>query len=292
MLRNPKKIVDFLVEEILYNGYLQSLSGATVAYISSLVLFKKEVLSFFWLIFLIFLFIHIFDRFRDIRLDEKTNRKRVRHLLMYFDKIPLVLSFLFLMLLFFLLKSKTNLNAILFSLLIIFFGLLYPIFFKKITKIIPLFKNFYVSSVYFLVAFYPILNSAYNLSSLSLAFWIFSFFVLSESGISQMILDVKDLESDKLLGLKTLPVILGRAKALSLITKVSLIVDFFFLLICLVFQLPFLFLLLSLAGLFLNQLIVLNLRKDKELGFFLAPAKFFVIFLLIKFLIFFDIHLI
>ncbi len=269
------KIFKFLLNEFLYNGQLQLLSGASIVYISTLLLDRKPEFFPSFIIYLTFLIIHIHDRYRDVEIDKLTNAVRVKHLSTYLDKIPYLLFLIFAIILVIFFRFGNFLSFV-FVITVITFGLLYPVFFKRLTKKVYFFKNIFVSSVYALLVYFPVIY--YNLGATSLSH-LLSIFIFLECFISQACLDIKDIESDKKEGFLTLPVLFGKEKTLSLLGYASLISLFAFLLSAA--RTSNLIGFLVIVNFFINQLIFLTLKKGKVLGFFIAPGKFFLWFIAI-----------
>lgn len=266
------KIFKFLLDEFLYNGHLQSLSGASIVYIATLILGLTPNLIPSLIIYLAFQIIHVHDRYKDIRLDRLTNFERTKHLELYLDKIPFILIFLFLVLLFFLLRVKSA-NSFIFISAIVFFGLLYPVFFKSLTRKLYFFKNFYVSSVYLLLPFYPLIY--YKVEN-QIFLNIFAVLVFLECLIGQAVLDLKDIASDKKNGYLTLGVMIGKERAINIlrIIGLSLVLAIFLILINLGGN-EILFFLVFISFL-VNYTIFSLLAKNNPTAYLLAAGRFFL----------------
>lgn len=218
-----KKVLNFLTRELVYNGHLQSFGAVSIVYLSS---FFLNIGIYSPLVFLhvyfMFQFIYTNDRYVDIELDLEDNYDRWRHLKSYLDKIPF-LMILYLILAFICFYKSINLSLLTLSLTILILGYLYPYYFKDITKKIPTFKNWYVSLVHGCLIFYPSLvtNKRFFISHKELLIFLFIFVQIM---IGQVLLDVKDIKTDKSSKLKTIPVMLGKTKALSYISLLNYVV--------------------------------------------------------------------
>lgn len=270
----------FVVNEILHNGHLQSLGAASVVYISSLfVLDVNASLDFLALVYLIFQFIFMFDRYRDIELDRLTNRQRTNHLRIYFKRIPLILAALASIIVVGLLYFS-NVKSLLFALVIIILGFLYPIYFKGLTKKIFVFKNLYVSLVYAALVYFPLIYYSVNLENYNILFILFTF-IFVESFINQASLDSKDVEVDKKEKLFTLPVLLGKNRSLNFLRGASLMLGILFVYLASIFRLNFVFMFLIIINIFVNQLFIHMIYENKKAGYVISAGKFFLWFFIV-----------
>lgn len=209
-----KKILKFIWQEFIHGGHLQCLGFAGIVYISSFLLNIKIEWELLLITYLIFYPIYINDRLRGIKIDEATNPERVRHFKKYILLTPRIILFSVLLLTVMLI-CFANLKFSVFALLLLFFGLLYPFYFKNLTKKINAFKNFYVGFFFTIIALAPVIYY-------SLSFDVFSasslaalmILIFSKAFLMQVLLDCKDVESDKFFGLSTLPVLIGTEKTL------------------------------------------------------------------------------
>jgi len=265
------KSLKFLIEEFLYNGHIQALGAVGIVLIASLTLISRlpsilYVIAFY----LVFETIYLFDRYQGIKVDAETNSIRTRHLASYSQNVPLIICIAIIML-YLLLVNTFNTSAIYFASVVLFFGLLYPVYFKKLTKRIPLFKNVYVSSVFGILIILPsILAQEISISSITIYLFVY---VIAESMVSQIFLDTKDISSDKKEHLKTLPVLAGLNKSI-LIANVLAVTSAAF---ALVFSrmlptsimLPLIFLNLG-----INFCTAHFVRQKRVEGYLLAAGKF------------------
>lgn len=106
----------------------------------------------------------------------------------------------------------SNYKLVLFIILITLGGFLYATLFKGLTKRIPIFKNVYTVLTWSLggTLFVPLQFSL----TLSLPFIIVFIFINMKGMINAIFFDLKDSLTDSKDGLKTLPVILGKKKAI------------------------------------------------------------------------------
>lgn len=270
------KIVKFLVTEFLFNGHLQSLGSAGIVFISGYLIngYPPSILVLL-LIYITFEMVFIFDRFRGFKKDQAGNPERTSHLKSYYHKIPLILGIMFLLWII-LIFSIENIYSGLMIILLLIFGLLYPIYFKPLTKYVFMFKNFYVAGVYFILAFYPVLHFQ---TGASLVILLVATKALLENIFSQAILDTKDIVSDKKDGLKTLAALYGFDTTLNVITLLSVISGVVILLIVMALQLHPILYLLILVDLIINVVVYLWYKKSfkpKMVPLLLSAGKCFI----------------
>jgi 4-hydroxybenzoate polyprenyltransferase len=234
------------------------------------------------LAYLIFYPIYINDRLRGIKIDELTNSERTKHLKSYLRTIPKIIVFSVLLLLA-LLFYIGNVKFSIFALLLLFFGMLYPFYFKNITKKIIAFKNFYVALFFTAIALAPVIYYSYSLNLQSaISLTILMLFVFLKTVLMQILLDCKDIEGDKPFGLLTLPVLIGKEKtvfflkiASALVTILVLITAVFFVrafpaqMLILLFVIPFNFYSYNLA------------QKQNYYGYIIGSGEFLLWFILI-----------
>jgi 4-hydroxybenzoate polyprenyltransferase len=270
----------FFANEFLYNGHLQSLGATGIVYISSQFIAEKSP-SFDLLIIVYFIFQFIFmnDRYKDISLDSATNAQRTMHLRKYLNKIPTVLG-IFLLVVLILNLYFSTIHSLIFSLTIMLLGFLYPIYFKDLTKKIYLLKNFYVSSVFAILVYFPLVYYSAKLTETK-TFLIFLAFVFIESLINQIALDLKDLVADRKLKFLTLPVVLGREKSLNLLRTFSLISSAIFIFLVFHYQIESIFAILIVASAFINQLFLTMIYERRKTGYAIVAGKFSLWLLLV-----------
>lgn len=258
------KSLSFLKKEILFNGHLQSLGAVSLVYLSSVYIYNKVPSIWLLLItYLLFQSIYFHDRYRDLDDDEETNSIRVKHIRKYAQFIwIIILTFLVGAIL--LLLTMFNFGGLVFFVIVFLLGYFYPLYFKGLTKKIYLFKNIYVSGVHAVLVFFPLL--ATEVPSVNFIFLcLFSIYIFIEAMIVQVLLDVKDVESDKRQGLLTLPVLIGAKKTIVSAAVLSILG---FALI--VLYLP----MLAVFSLIINFLVLYLFVNKKTAGFFLGASKF------------------
>ncbi len=279
-LADIEKILRFLKDEILYNGHLQSLGAAGIVYISSaLILNRNFDIGMFVVVYSTFQFIYLQDRYKDIVHDELSNLTRSKHLQKYLFRIP-VLLLLLLSVIVSINVYSLNYFSLAFSTLVLFMGYLYTTNIKSLTRKIYLFKNVYVSTVFALLVIFPFIYYSEEISSWKLVIY-FSALVLIESLYIQITLDIKDVLTDKKQKLLTLPLIVGKRKAVSILGEASLVTGALFVLIGTYFRFDSEVLILVIISLLINQSLIFLVRRHDFKGYVLTASKFFLWFLVI-----------
>lgn len=210
-------------KEFIYGGHLQSLGTISIILFSAILLNIKISLDILLISYLSFYPIYLFDRYKGINIDYITNPHRTEYLKNYINQTPLILFFvifvLFLSLIYF-----SNFYGSVFVLSLLTLGLLYSLFFKRITEKILLFKDFYVSSFFAVLVFFPVIYYSLPLSiGLLISLLLLFMFVFLKGIMMQIFLDIKDIESDKQERLLTLAVVLGKNKTIDLLKIFSIL---------------------------------------------------------------------
>ena len=218
-----KKSLKFAWKEFIYGGHLPSLGAAAIVIFSGILLNIKITWDCLLLVYLIFYLIYLYNRFKEINIDHLTNPQRTKHLITCFSKTPKI----FYVIIFIITGSLiyfSNIRALIFSLFLLLFGLLYTVVFKKITQKVAIFKNLFVAIVFSLLVIYPLIyypqSSTHSILFIALLIAVFVYF---KALMMQIFLDVKDIESDKKQKLLTLPVIFGKEKTLNILMAISIL---------------------------------------------------------------------
>lgn len=214
-----KQVWDFVADEFIYGGHLLSLGAVGIVLTSAVLLRLSLMLDFLVISYLIFYFIYAYNRFRELRDDFLTNSYRVRHIEKYIEYLPIVLCLsLFVILL--ILSKSGNIPSLFLALLMIFSGILYTEYFKKVTKKVVGFKSVYVSFVWALL---PVLLVSYDNLPLDFPLILVFLFIFLRFIVNTVFFDIKDIESDSFNGLKTLPIFLGEKNILSFLKIINLL---------------------------------------------------------------------
>lgn len=199
---------DFLWDEFIYGGHYGSIG------VSALVLTIMVVLQLplHWELLLIGYLLtqstYSYNRIKEIDIDEKTNAPRVEHLRKFGKSLSLIPGF-YALLFFTLLIWYGDKISILFGGTIFVIGLFFTIEGKKFSKLIPGFKSIYIGISWgCMVLFTAIYCSQINI----LPIILFFSFIFIRVIINVSFCDIKDLESDKKIGLTTLVMLFKNRK--------------------------------------------------------------------------------
>jgi len=210
-----QKGLKLIVDEFLYGGHLQSLGAASIVFVSVTFLSIKISWDVLFITYLIFYSFYLYNRYKEIDIDYQTNKKRTEHIRIYFKKIPVLLTVIT-ALIFVGLIHFSNYRALLFVMMLLFLGFLYSLVSKKITRVIPFFKNFYVSAFFSVIVFFPFIYYSYSLSSFSIkSAFLLAGFVYLKAFLIQIFLDIKDIKTDQKEKLITLPVLIKKKGAIN-----------------------------------------------------------------------------
>lgn len=267
---------EFVAREFFYNGHLQSLGSVGIV-VFSVIFFGLNLEGIILLLFstyCLFQPIYYYDRYRDYKSDYLTNKTRSDHVKKYSKYIPYIILFLILIYLS-INVSNAVYAAFVYGVFVMVAGLLYPLRAKKLTIIIPLFKNIYVASVHAILVLYPFLF--YKLAiNWNLGLLVVCIYVFIEAFLTQMILDTKDTEGDKMERLKTLAVLRGNKFVFKLAAVLS-VMSFYF------FGLLLGFNYFIVAVIIVNFTFIYLTSLKIKTGYLLAAGKFAIWILLILF---------
>jgi 4-hydroxybenzoate polyprenyltransferase len=235
--------------EFIYNGHLQSLGFTSVLFLTPVKININLVIA----VYLLLYGSYLYDRITGLQQDKSTNPERTQHLekrIKFFRFLIPVIMIVSLIVCW----PKT----IIFSLLWLI-GLSYPSV-KKLTKYVPTAKNIFIAGT---TSLFTILPFFYYNQSIPINWYWLTGFVFLKIYLMQIALDLKDISSDRSENLKTIGVLLGREKTISLIRWGTMIVSGTAL-----FFAPMLFL-----GIFVSLLIVTLLEKNQKQAYLLAAVK-------------------
>ena len=213
------KISDFIWDEIVHGGHWGSLSTVAVALSTVLLLDVPLKPEFIFIVYFGTLSIYTYNHLAEMEIDRITNPQRVTHLEKYASIAPW-LVFSYVGIFSFLLLIKGNIHSIIIGFILLILGLSFNRLGKRLTKKIIGFKTIYTALSW---SFLIIFTTVYHLDCIppcTLFLVIFSFlrFVIGTSYC-----DLKDLDSDKSIGILTLPAVLGKEKFLSFLSSVNLL---------------------------------------------------------------------
>jgi len=221
---NFKKVLKLIQDEFIYGGHLQSLGAASIIFVSGILLKIQISWDILLVTYLLAYIPYLYNRFKEIKIDDLTNPKRTQHLKKYLKWMPIIFYFT----IFILVGSLvyfTNFRTLVFASFLLVFGLLYTLIFKKITKKIALLKNIYVSIFFALLPFFLVTYYLYSLTDfLKINILSLAMFIFLKAFLIQILLDIKDIESDKEQRLRTFPIIIGEKNTFTILSIFNFLV--------------------------------------------------------------------
>lgn len=194
-----QKTLKNITGEFIHGGHLVALGSVII--VVCYVIIRQLPFSLLLLIgiYLITYIIHLLDRYSDIK--KESSPERVAHYKGYEGKIKVIIAISLLGLI--AVFVNRGLTMVIISILLLSLGLFYGVFFKKITKYIIGFKSYYTSlafaSVIIFATYYY--GARFDLTMLL----VYLFFALRWF-CNTTFCDVKDIDQDRLEGLKTFAV--------------------------------------------------------------------------------------
>ena len=208
-----KNIAD-LVTEFAFGGYLEALAAPMMVISIWTLMGKPMDWQILLMAYLITLIVYGYDYYREHHADSISNPERSRVMEKRAGAYPVALAFEAALLLA-LLVAYGNVAILMFGTIVVAGGIAYTVALKGVTRVIPGFKNVYTSLIWATAAVsIPALQYSTGLTMLgALAFA----FIFLKCLMNTIFFDIKDIESDRYNGLKTIPVLLGKNKSISLL---------------------------------------------------------------------------
>lgn len=198
---------------LVYGGHLLSLGGSGIVVLIAILLQIDITLDFLLLSYLLPQVAYTFNRWVEFTKDDQTNFLRNNYLRSTKSKLPL-LFFFYLVLSFLISYYYGTYIGFLFVVMMATGSVLYTLYFKSLTKNLIGFKTLYVSFFWSLLTFLTVLYYGLEFSS---KVWFIFWFIFLRFYLSTAYFDIKDIQSDRRMGLKTLPVVLGRKNTIILL---------------------------------------------------------------------------
>lgn len=264
------RYLQVLKNEFLFNGHLQSIGAASITAFMGKVIGSANAYALAFFVYLLFLFIFQYDRYAHAERDCQTNSTRTQHirLLGLFVVFSMVTQ-LWVSLLG--IYVYGNLSAVVFGLAFAIAGYLYPLWMKDLTRIIPGWKNIYVSMVYpLLVPFVAVSNA--QIPEIGPWSLLVMCMIFAESYLYQVLLDTKDVDSDRQEHLRTFAVLFGKQSVLHVVSLLNILYGCAVLLY--LQRIPVLpgFGYFVMGIVFTRQLTVILLLKGEQAGYFIAAG--------------------
>ncbi len=206
-----KMLISFW-KEFIFGGHLFALGAVCVMAMCSLIFGLPIGSDLLLVTYLIFYPIYLYDYTRGADDDLLTNSARAKYLSGNKKAYIVVAgSFAILTMLF---MHFSNSITMLLGFVVLVLGLLYSSYFKKLTKKIIAFKNFFVSAVWALLVLFFFF---YYSIPITVAALIMAGFVFTRMVAIQILFDVRDVEGDRKNGLLTIPVVMGNHREFGLL---------------------------------------------------------------------------
>jgi len=214
------EILTTIIKEMIYGGYFIALLGPSLVIATSIITGANLSVPLLIISYLIPLMVYSFDYYRDMDKDKSNNQDRVEHLYQKKKVYPYILlcyiSILALLLLFF-----TNWMMISYILFLVLVGFVYSFGVKRLTKKVAAFKNIYTVFIWslagsFSVAFF------YGFTP-NLIYMLIFLAIFLKMLPNAIFFDLKDIKSDAKEGLKTIPVLIGKAETLKLLESMNIL---------------------------------------------------------------------
>ena len=215
ILRNLTKTI---WDEFVYGGHFLALGDAVALYVMAVILSISVTWSFLVVIYLCVFAANLFNRSDESVHDRLTNPIRLKVMKKYSDNFyPIVLVCLVVSAS--LVVIFSGINALILASLIFVVAILYTTLFKKMTRYIVGFKSYVAAFFYALMVFLLVIYYKAPINTAVILIFIFYYMRIF---ISNAACDVKDIESDKRRGLKTLAISLGEDTAMGLLNFINI----------------------------------------------------------------------
>lgn len=149
-----------------------------------------------------------------------TNSEKEAFILNRKKNFPILMGLALLVLLF-LVAESFNYGFFIFSLIILTGGILYTVILKVLTKYIFCFKNLYVAGIWAYAGTFFVLF--YHSIDLTIFYYVIFVYIYVKIFINNVFFDIKDIESDKMKDLNTVPIKLGKDTTIYLLHILNII---------------------------------------------------------------------
>jgi 4-hydroxybenzoate polyprenyltransferase len=213
------KYISLLHDEFIYGGFLTSLGSPIMIVCAAMMLNAPVSVPLLAISYMVPLIVYCLNYYEELENDRTTNPERYalasRKASRYPQLIVLYVAFLVILIVLF---SGPALAV--FAMALLLGGVFYTLFFKGVTKKVPGFKNLYTSFIWACDGAFFL--AAYDPGYMSIACFFVFLFMLVKSLVNTIFFDIKDVEADKKEGLRTIPAVLGKDKALSFLQALNL----------------------------------------------------------------------
>jgi len=216
---NIKIILKKIWDEFVYGGHFLALGDVVALYVMAVILNISVTWSFLVVIYLCVFSANLFNRSDESGHDTLTNPVRVKVMEKYvknFYPIIIICSIVSIGLILY----YSSLQALIFAVLIFLIAILYTVLFKNMTKYVIGFKSFIAAFFYALMVILLIVYYSAPINAAVILIFVFYFVRIF---ISNAACDVKDIESDKKRGLKTIAISLGEDGAMKFLNALNIV---------------------------------------------------------------------
>jgi len=224
-------------------------------------------LEIFIIAYLLTQAVYGFDHYHDAHNDGVNNTSRVEYVQRNKKIYPYRLGIfvgLFLVLLFYF----GNALAIFMGISILALGLSYSLWCKNITKSIVGFKNIYVASS---ISLGIVFTSSFYQNNLPIGILFFTIYTTLSYFMNCSLCDMKDIESDKKQGLKTLPLVLGKQRFFLFIIAINTLIVSLLVILVYIQVIPFYF--ISLVGFNILWFFMIRMGMKPNIDYHLFTTK-------------------
>lgn len=214
-----REIFISILRECVYGGHFLSFGALSVILSWALLFNIKITWDSLLVVYLGAQIIYLYNRYKEFDTDFLTNPERTAYFKKYIKHIPSLLM-LYSAIIVIILLYYQKVLASLFAFLLIFLGVLYSIFFKKLTKKIVSFKVFFVALIWALLI---VFMAFYYSTPLNISLLVIFIFVYLRFFIHESFSDIKDIEGDKKEKLLTLPIVFGKEKIIRILSIVNIL---------------------------------------------------------------------
>jgi 4-hydroxybenzoate polyprenyltransferase len=208
-------------DEFVHGGHATALMAPAILAAFGLMENAPLNISILAIAYLIPLIVYSFDYYRELDVDRQTNPERAGYLESKRKVYPFVIvGYVMLLVALVAIEKQAAMVCIVIGVMVVA-GMAYPLFLKRLTRVIPGFKNIYVAAEWALAtALMFVLYTGRGIETFSPVIVAMSFL---NSMFSTIFYDLKDIGSDSREGLKTVPVLLGRDGAIKILLALDLL---------------------------------------------------------------------
>lgn len=217
IVANGRNAAKNIWKEFIFGGHLMALGAACVVAMCGVVFGIKVGWELLIASYLLFYPIYLYDYAGGVEDDKLTNSARANYLSGNKNIYGVIIGST---IIFTTIFAMGNMETMVLGLVVLALGLMYSCYFKKLTKKIVGFKNYFVSGVWGLMVFLPFF---YYEVPVNMAVVILAGFVFVRMVSIQILFDVRDTEGDRKNGLKTIPVVLGNHREIGLLKVINVV---------------------------------------------------------------------